>query len=237
MERLLVVSIHDVRTSTLAHVRALCAALDALGARPRVLHVVPERIADDPALIAFLHAEQDVGTELALHGYTHRAEGRLGGPLLMRARAGLFAPRDAEFLTLGADEMRSRIERGRDELAALGLHTRVFTPPAWLWTADLVPALRALGYAGLVGMAALHDLRSGRRIGTPWDGVIGADAAQERLARIPALAFAALEPRLPLFTVFLHPAPLAHPATAALLARLPRYLHGRRAATYSELLV
>ncbi len=236
MERFLVISIHDVRAATLGRVRALCATLDALGARPRVLKVIPEGAGDDPALVAFLRAECAAGSELVLHGYTHRVDGALRGPPLARLRARLFAPGDAEFLALAPDEARARVARGRDELAALGLRTRLFSAPAWLHDAALPATLRELGFTGLVGMATLTDLRSGRRVATPWDGVVGAGATQERLARIPALAVALAEPGLPVLKVFLHPTPLAHPATRALLERLARYLRRRRLVTYSALL-
>lgn len=100
-----VVSVHDVAPPDLEGLRALLRALDGIGARPRVLKVVPHfahrwSLGEDPALVQLLREEVAIGGELVLHGYTHRTEGPLRGSPTSRLRAQWFAARDPEFLSV-----------------------------------------------------------------------------------------------------------------------------------------
>ena len=91
-----VVSVHDIASPLTSEVCHLLAALDAIGARPRVLKVVPNAdgtrdLRDDPALVRVLAAEVAAGSEVVLHGYTHRVAGPLRGPWSTCLRARHFA--------------------------------------------------------------------------------------------------------------------------------------------------
>ncbi|HEX5396787.1 MAG TPA: DUF2334 domain-containing protein, partial [Candidatus Limnocylindria bacterium] len=88
---MLVVSVHDVAPSTLPDVQWLLERLDALGVRPRALNVIPREadngdIRDCPALVALLRREAAAGSEIVLHGYSHRAAGPLRGGFGSRLR-------------------------------------------------------------------------------------------------------------------------------------------------------
>src|SRR2546423_10691648 len=76
-----VVSVHDIASPLTSEVCHLLAALDAIGARPRVLKVVPNAdgtrdLRDDPALVKVLAAEVAAAPEVGLAASTHR----LGAP-------------------------------------------------------------------------------------------------------------------------------------------------------------
>src|SRR5579875_1511025 len=121
----LVVSIHDVAPATLGDVRYLLDALDEMGARPRVLKVIPNAdghgdVRAYPALVRLLADEVAAGSEVLLHGYTHRAAGPLRGPWPRRLRARLFAGTAAEFLTLDIAATRERLDAGRQMLRDCG---------------------------------------------------------------------------------------------------------------------
>lgn len=233
--RALIVSLHDVAPDTLDRVRILRDELDEIGARPRVLKVVPERLAKSPELRAFLCDEVARGSEIVLHGYAHRAAGPLRGTVFDNARARLFARDAVEFLTLDEDAMRERIVRGRDALRELGIEPRGFCPPAWLAAPELPHVLCALGFTYAVSMWTLHDLRTDRRIWTPWLGVVGADPLQERLVSLGGALTLLAGPALGPLKVFLHPTPPDHAATRWVLGVLRRIRPELRIVTYSQL--
>lgn len=242
LSRRLVVSVHDVAPSTVQATRRLLAALDGVGARPRVLKVVPNergrgdvRPGDD--LAQLLRAERAAGSEVVLHGYTHQVAGRLRGPWIERVRARLFVPTGAEFLSLDAGEMASRLERGRGALRGVGVEASGFCPPGWVATAEVLPVLRTLGFRYYVGMASVRDLRSGDRVATPWIGYVGAGGIQEVLVGLGNAAAAGASRWSPVIKVFLHPqgAPDA-PACRRVLRSLARLVDTRRPVTFGDLL-
>lgn len=240
--RQVVVSIHDVAPAWLAEVRWLLAALDDLGARPRVLKVTPldggrDALACCPELVALLRAETAASSEIVLHGYTHRAAGPLRGSWPRRMQARLFAGRDAEFQTLDACAMAERLFRGRAALRELGLDPVGFCAPAWFADPGLPDILRALGFRHYVGMASLYDLAADRRQWLPWYGAMGAGPAHETLIRLGGRLCMAAEPRAPVVKVFLHPqgAPRSAACRRTLL-QLRQLLRERRPTTYAQLL-
>ncbi|HEX5504831.1 MAG TPA: DUF2334 domain-containing protein, partial [Thermomicrobiales bacterium] len=235
-------SIHDVMPAYAAELRRLLADLDAIGARPRVLKVVPHAadggpLAGAPGLVALLRAEVRAGSEVVLHGYAHRAAGPYRGPWPARWRARLFAGDAAEFLTLDRAALAARLEDGRRELRDLGFDPRGFCAPSWLASPELAATLRGLDFRYSVGLAALHDLRCGRRRWLPWAGYMGAGPRQERLIHLVGAALLAATPRAPVVKVFLHPQGVpdaaAYGRTLRLLARLVRE---REPVTYGQLL-
>jgi predicted deacetylase len=238
----LVVSIHDVAPSLAREVRYLLDALDAIGARPRVLKVIPNEdgrhdVRADPALVRLLTGEAAAGSEIVLHGYTHRVAGpvRGYGPAALRAR--LFAGSAAEFMTLDGAQMLERLRAGRQMLRDIGLDPVGFCAPGWLASPPLPRLLARCGFRYALTMAAILDLARRRRLWTPWLGYMGADAVQERLVRLGSDLLAPLTAYAPVIKVFLHPqgAPRSADCTRALreIARLART---RRLVTYERLL-
>ncbi|MDR7569227.1 MAG: DUF2334 domain-containing protein [Armatimonadota bacterium] len=238
-----VVCVHDVCPSQQEGVRWLLDALDGFGAVPRVLLVIPreggrEPLADHPGLVRLLREECEKGSEVVLHGYTHRIAGALRGDVLTRWRGRYFAPRDAEFASLPEAEMETRIREGRRALASLGIPVQGFCPPGWLGTPELPGVLRRLDFRYLLGMSTLLEVQTGRRRFLPWFGHMGTGGAHEALIGLGGWAGLALA-RLgfPCVTAFFHPQDAPRSSSARLrLEQLARLLRGRRPTTYGALL-
>jgi predicted deacetylase len=237
-----VVSVHDIASPLTSEVRHLLAALDAIGARPRVLKVVPNAdgkrdLRDDPELVRVLAAEVAAGSEVVLHGYTHCVAGPLRGPWSTCLRAWLFAGTAAEFVTLDAAQMLERLSAGRQILRSVGLEPRGFCAPGWLAPPELPRLVRQCGFHYYVSMATLWDLTADRRLRTPWLGYMGAGAVQEQLVGLGGRALLAMDPRAPVVKVFLHPQGAGHArACDRILCLLARLLRERRPVTYGTLL-
>lgn len=245
-DRRLVVSVHDVSPPNLAEVRWLLERLDALGARPRVLKVIPNEagrapVGEDQGLVDLLHHEATHGSEIVLHGYTHRAAGRLRGSAVDRLRARLFAGDTPEFLSVTWEEAARRIEAGRAALNEAGVPPAGFCPPAWLADGDLGDLLRKRGFRYLLTFGGLHDLERGRLRTMRAVGYMGAGPIQERLVAVERLLMVAASTgspaAFPVLRVFLHPrAASRSPACSAVLRSLERLLRSRTPVTYAALL-
>lgn len=237
-----VVSVHDVSPANLRQVRWLLRRLDEMGAQPRVLKVIPDegddRRADrDADLMALVRDEVGAGSEVVLHGYTHRTEGRLHGRVIDLLRARLFAARSAEFLSLSRDEAAVRVSGGLQVLAAMGVRPIGFCPPAWLADRRTPAVLRAAGLRYFVTFLWLHDLERRRRRALPPLGYMGASPRQERLVAMERLLVSAGMSRLPVARVFLHPQGASGSrACAAVLRTLSRLVATRTPVTYAALL-
>lgn len=241
---MLIVAVHDVAPSTLSEVRWLLSRLDEMGVRPRVLKVVPGEpgITDEGRgeLAALVGAEAAAGSEIVLHGWTHRAAGTYRGSLADRLRARLFAGDAAEFLALQPDGMRTRLADGRAWLAGIGLDATGFCAPGWLWTPELPAAAREAGFRYLVGLRGLIDLRDGGRIDLAPIGFMGGTASAQAAWRLgevliwrPMAALRRDRPR----RFFIHPqgAPRSR-ACARVLREIGRAARTHRSITFSELL-
>lgn len=238
----LVVAIHDVAPTTLPDVRWLLSALDGLGVRPRVLLAIPDEAgAGDlraaPELVDLLRSEADAGSEIVQHGCLHRVTGNLRGPVLSRARARLFAARDAEFLSLDRAGTIERLVRGRTILGDIGLEVQGFCAPAWLADGGLGPVLGQLGYRYDLGMYRVTDLTRGRRRWLPAIGYLGAGGVQERLVGLGGLASMAALRLTRAGQVFLHPQGASGSRDCARVLHTLERLQGERGlVTYRELL-
>lgn len=240
--RRLIVSVHDVAPAFADEVSQLLAALDRIGARPRVLKVVPcwgdgPSVWESPDLARLLRAEVDRGSEVVLHGYTHRTAGPVRGSPLSQLRARLFAGEAAEFLSLEEPEARRRLERGRALLRTGGLEPRGFCAPGWLARRDLFPTLRQLGFRYYVGLSTLYDLRDGRRWRMPWIGYMGAAPWHECLVQLGSALLLGAAAGAPVMKVFLHPQGFAGSRAAwRVLQTLAGLLRDRQPITYGDLL-
>lgn len=241
-ERRLVIAIHDVTPAFTAEVRLILRDLDTIGAWPRVLKVVPNaadcgKIQDTPALLRLLQDETRAGSEVVLHGYTHRAAGAYRGRWPTRWRARLFAGTAAEFATLDRRRIVARLEAGRQMLRELGCEPRGFCAPGWLAPPEIAAILRECGFHYYVGMATLHDLQHDRRRWLPWTGYMGAGPWHERLIRTTGAALLTMRPRAPVVKVFLHPQDVPRSADYRRMLRvLARLVRERQPITYEQLL-
>jgi predicted deacetylase len=231
-------------------VRWILGRLDGIGARPRVLKVIPAEDARSqsawrpqpspgipPEVRELLAHEVAAGSEIVLHGYTHRRDGAIRGAWYDRVRGRLFARESAEFLGLDASAMRERLVRGRDWLTSAGVSCGGFCAPGWLATAELVPLLLELGFRYDLRYASIRDLRTGRVRFVPAVGYMGADRLQEALIGAEAGLLMAAEPLLPALRVFLHPVRASRsPACRRTLRLIERLLRTRTPVTYTQLL-
>lgn len=238
--RQLLVSVHDVAPAYLEEVCWLLAELDAVGARPRSLLVIPyHRGQDDlrrhPELVRVLEAEIAQGSELVLHGYTHARARRWRGDPLTVTRAALFAQEVAEFVSLEWQEQRARLIAGRELLTSLGFQTVGFCPPGWLHTPELPALLRELGFAYLVEMLFLVDVRNERQLTTPWMGFMGTGWLHEGLAQLGARLLGPWRAVAPRISVFFHPQGAPHsPVCRRVLRQLAQELErGGELSTYA----
>lgn len=236
--RVLIVAVHDVGAATIADARWLLDRLTDAGVQPRVLKVVPAQAGDE--LRELVAAEAGRGSEVVLHGWTHRRQGRARGGLLDRARSRLFAGGTDEFAALDPGEMAARLELGGAWLEALGLDRGGFCPPAWLAAPGLRTALRRAGFGYLVTLRGVEDLRTGRRVTLPPAGYMGAGPVQEALVGIGSALMArplAAVLRSPARRVFLHPqGARGSRHCARTLAELERLARRLTPATYRSIL-
>jgi predicted deacetylase len=239
---MLVVSVHDISPSALPEVRWILERLDALDVRPRVLLVVPcqagrEDVRRSLELVQLLRAEVEAGSEIAMHGFTHRADGPLRGGLLTRLRARLAAGGTAEFASLELAEMQRRLGEGRAMLQEIGLQPAGFCAPAWLSPPELPPLLAAEGMRYLTTFTSVIDLQRGVRDFVPAAGYLGAPRTAEALTRLGSLLAGIPAARSPHRRVFLHPQGASTSADCArVLRRIGQLRSERTATTFSGLL-
>ena len=231
------VALHDVAPNHLDEVRFLVTALDEARVRPRVFKVIPEHLAGSPELVRLLIDEQEQGSEIVLHGFSHQTSGRLRGPWPRRLRASVFAPRAAEFLSLTPTEIDRHLSLGRDILRQVGLSVSGFCAPGWLGVPELRPALQRCGFQYDVSMTSVVDLSSGRRIRTAWIGYMGAGPVQEGLVGVADALNRAISPLFQVLKVFVHP----QDATRSIACRrtldlIPVLMRDRTLTTYGQLI-
>ena len=234
----LLISIHDVTPALEPNVRRLWELCRERGAVP-ALFVVPNwhgawPLAAYPKFCAWLRQCAAAGAEIVLHGERHD---EIGASRSWRdeLRAWGRTAREGEFLSLDRPAARERIERGLATLAALGFEVRGFVPPAWLATEDTHRAARDAGLWFSEDAGALRRLQDETRIPAPavrW-------SARTPLRALGSVAVAearqALQGRMPVVRLALHPADLEHPLVAHSVARaLDRWLAQRPPARYCD---
>lgn len=240
---MLIVAVHDVAPSTLPEVRWLLGRLDAAGVTRRVLKVIPSEpgaSADGISELAELaRAEAAAGSEIVLHGWTHRAGGQYRGALLDRARGRIFAGGAAEFLALTPAAMSERLAAGTAWLLAERLAAIGFCPPAWLSAPGLATVARVHGFRYLLTFRGLLDLDRNRWHTLPPIGYLGAGPIQEAMLRAGGvLIFGPLRSLLKRpIRVYLHPQRASRSRDCARVLREIQSLARHHApATYAELL-
>ena len=242
---LLVVSVHDVAPRWIGEVRWLLARLDELGVTNRVLKVVPadegHELAPDAELADLLRTEQDHGSEIVQHGYTHRAVGAFRGSALDELRARLFAADDAEFLSVGRGVAQTRLRDGRAALERAGLEVRGFCAPSWLAAPWLDDLLEQEGYRYSIGLLRIADFARRRHRTVPAFGYMGAGTVQERLVSVGGDTSIGLHrwlpDQFPHLRAFLHPRLAStSPEAARTLGWIKRVAGREPVTTYAALL-
>ena len=240
---MLIVSVHDVAPSTESDVRWLLARLDEAGIGRRVLKVIPHEdgrsdLRHHPDLVALLRDEVARGSEVVVHGWTHREVGPLWGAPPDIARGRLFGGGRAELLSVGQSEVATRVRAGVEMLIGLGLAPIGYCPPAWLARSDLVDAARAARLAYVVWLTSVEDLRTGRKRVVPQTGYLGVGGAHEAMAQVGGLISATVARQFDVpLRIGLHPQgsrTSPHVRRAVELAR--RLGQVRQPSTYRDLL-
>jgi predicted deacetylase len=146
------VAVHDVTPAHRGRLERIDAQLAALGVGARYsMLVVPDfhrraALAAAPEFARWLRARADAGVEMLLHGFFHVDE---TAHRSARARwlATAMTAREGEFLGLGRDEARRRLDAGRRVLEdAIGRGIDGFVAPAWLYGPGARAALRDAGF-------------------------------------------------------------------------------------------
>jgi predicted deacetylase len=236
----LCIAIHDVAPATWPQCERLLALLDACGAPPLTLLVVPDyhrrgRIDADAAFRRALDARVARGDELALHGYVHLDEAPPGGGL-DRLRRRLLTAGEGEFAALAQDEAKRRLDAGLDLFARLGWQANGFVAPAWLLGPGARAALRATPLRYTSTHAAL-EIIDGGRVAAPAISASARSAWRRWSSRRWLAAAARLGGAAPLLRLALHPADARHADLLdAWRATLHRLLARRTALTKSAAL-
>lgn len=153
--RLLTVELHDVSPATWTEVELIQLALARVGVTQLTLLVVPRYLDSrgkywdlrhSPELVDWLREQQDRGSELVLHGLTHRAD---GPPLGVRNKLmhRYFSRGCAEFAHLTQDQATWRLRQGRRVLQQCGLTAPGFIAPAWQQSPGSIAAVDRLGFS------------------------------------------------------------------------------------------
>ena len=146
----LLVSIHDVTPALAPAAERLWALCAERGVVPALL-VVPNwhgewDLSRHPEFVRWLRERAAAGAEIVLHGERHD-EAKLPRTPTDSVRAWGRTDQEGEFLGLGREAARERIERGVALLRMLGLRPVGFIPPAWLAREDGHAAVADAGLA------------------------------------------------------------------------------------------
>ncbi len=241
--RRLLVSVHDVAPVFESEIDRLIERIGAAcGPLPPALLVVPRHWASSPivhgsAFAAKLRRWSDAGSEIFLHGWTHRDESVHAGRF-DRWRAVRMTAGEGEFLGLSQEAARERMRAGCDLIEDItGKRVAGFIAPAWLYGDGAHAAMRELGFK----LAEDH-----MRVWNPSSGAVHSKgpvitwATRSRLRLGLSLAAAGLLRRAlaPTRTVrvAVHPGDARSPATCASIdATLRMLARSRQPARYADL--
>lgn len=168
-KRATLISIHDVMPHTLSRVeRLLECSLNDIAPANVLLLVVPG-LDWSSSQIKTLQTWQQVGYELAGHGWQHRI--RRCSSAYHRLHSLLISRDAAEHLSLSGTELNALIEANAAWFPANGLvPPQVYVPPAWAVGELDLTLLRDCGFRCLETTTGLVDLHSGTRRRLPLVG-------------------------------------------------------------------
>jgi predicted deacetylase len=147
----LVVSLHDAHPGSLRQVGEQRRLLEEWGIHKASILVVPEYhhqkpTAQDNDFCEWASAWEECGDELVVHGFYHDRVGQrttFGNFFWTR----FYTNQEAEFLDLGTEEARTRLQGGKALFAEKNWKARGFIAPAWLMAERLEPLLWEEGFA------------------------------------------------------------------------------------------
>jgi predicted deacetylase len=149
-QKLAAIVVHDVAPATWPQCTKLLAMIDALGAPPVTLLVVPHfhrgiHARDSQAFVAALTARVARGDELALHGYYHVDDGPRPCSLGALVARRVLTRGEAEFAAIDAGAAQQRLADGMALFDQAAWPLAGFVPPAWQLNAATRHAIDAAG--------------------------------------------------------------------------------------------
>lgn len=215
MTRQVCIALHDVAPATWPQCEALLGMLDAFGAPPVTLLVVPDwhgggRIDTAPAFIAAIERRRARGDEVALHGYFHRDDAPAPRTPGAHLRRRVLTACEGEFADLSCEIAEARLRMGLDLFASIGWKPQGFVPPAWLAGTGARRALRRVPLRWTSTHTALIDLARERRIAAPCLTTSPRSAWRRAASRAWLHAASRMTRDTPLVRVGLHPGDADH---------------------------
>jgi predicted deacetylase len=241
MTRQLCIALHDVAPTTWPQCARLLDLLDALGAPPVTLLVVPDwhaqgRVDRAPGFLRAIERRLARGNEVALHGYFHRDDAPAPRTLPAWLRRRVLTAGEGEFAELPCDIAEARVRAGLDMVARLGWSVDGFVPPAWLASAGTRVALQRVGlrwtstHTALVALGGGAADEVGQRITAPCLTASPRSAWRRRASRLWLGGALQLTAQAPLVRVGLHPGDAEHPDLLASWQGILKTLLGQREA-------
>ena len=234
--RALVVSIHDVSPLTCKLIFAMVGDIAAAGVDHTALLVIPNHhskapIRENAAFCDWLRRSAQMH-EVVLHGYFHSRPQRAGGWWDTFVTESYTAG-EGEFYDLSESEAALRLERGKRQLAELGIEARGFIAPAWLLGREAERAVRGVGFEYTTTLRTFKDLVTGRET-TSQSLVWSVRSAWRRSVSLCWNRVLARSLRhAPLLRIGLHPVDWQHDAVRRQALHLVRSaLAAREAITY-----
>lgn len=229
-----ILSFHDVAPHTFRAFAEFAEVLETEGVSCFTWLIVPlwhgrYLITPQSPCAVYLRGRQSRGDALVSHGLTHRWE-RSKKPRsakdLFTARC--YTSRESEFLGVGKDELRRRVEKSRDLLEEAGLHASGFVAPAWIFPPSGYEVLKSLGFAVTESYTKIYSLQNDQKIRAPVVTASSRTRLRAFLSRFVMPALEGLYAGVSILRVAIHPADLDHPAIRRLILRLVRKLCRQR---------
>lgn len=195
----LCVELHDVAPATWPLCQRILARIDAQGAIPVSLLVVPDyhhhgRITRSGAFLRAIDVRLARGDEVSLHGLHHLDEGPVASSPGEWLRRRVRTLSEGEFAATDAQISAERIARGLAEFVTAGWRVRGFVPPAWLLGPGARVALDGFGFAyvalrngfvALPGWTLVETTTLSYAAFSPWRRVLSRPVLDWQLRRAP----------------------------------------------------
>jgi predicted deacetylase len=215
----LCVSIHDVAPATWRQCEHLLQAIRVVANIPVTLLVVPayhrQAASVSPRYERGLEQCLDQGSELALHGYTHRDDMPL--PTTWRAYflRRVYTLGEGEFSALDVAEATRRLELGLAWFAQRHWPVEGFVAPAWLLGDDAWSALRQFDFRYTTTHACFYWLPQRVRLFSPSLVYAARNGPGRMLSRRMNSMLACVRRDAALLRLSLHPCDADHPQLVA----------------------
>lgn len=246
----LIVSIHDVTSSTQAVVQEMIDDLKRYGVSHCSLLVVPhyhkkESLIGEPPFRQWLHEKQEEGHEIVLHGWAHLRPTALKEGLWKRLITQCYTRGEGEFYDLSYEDARAKLRMGKEEFKQAGFDLKTITgfiAPAWLLSEQGERAVAEEGFSYTTRLKGVIDLRKDRPVFYRAQSMVySVSAAWRRCMSLVWNEFLlrrSKQKKWPLLRLGLHPPDWNHPAIRKhALTTVSRVIEQRVAMTYADWII